>query len=81
MDNIQQNTSKASSKKKSLDQEIEAQEERLKKLREKKKEQEKRDKEKATREVESLIKSEKLNEASIQLWRENLSQIKILLGL
>lgn len=63
-------------KSRSLEDEIAAQRDKLKKLEEKKREQERKEKEKNNKAVLELIKAEKLDTVSADLWKTAMPAIK-----
>jgi Spy/CpxP family protein refolding chaperone len=64
------------SKPKTIDDEISAQREKLKKLEERKRDQERKEKEKNTKAVAELIKTEKLDSVSSEMWKAAMPAIK-----
>ncbi len=64
----------------SLEQEIEAQREKLNKLLSRQREQAQREREKNQRAIVELVKAERLDAISVERWREALPAIKTALG-
>ncbi len=64
---------------KTLDDEIAAAAEKLRKLQERQKEQQRKNREKNQKAVMNLIKTERLDTVSSDLWREAMPKIKMLL--
>lgn len=77
--NSESTTNKLVRKVKTLDEEIAAQREKLRKLEERQREQQRKEREKSQKAVMELIKAERLDLISFEIWREAMPQIKALL--
>ena len=79
-DTLSKDSEKPVRKKKSLEQEIALQREKLKRLEDKQREQQRKWREKNQKSVFELIRSEKLDVIEIEKWQEMLPKLKILLA-
>ena len=79
-DTLEQNSKKTVRQKKSLEEEIALQREKLKRLEDKHREQQRKWREKNQKSVLDLIRSEKLDVVEIEKWQEMLPKLKTLLA-